>query len=157
MNIISFFVLATLLYFGGAQAGETHASTCRIKKLPGTKTQASGGWNVSILKESQRTKPGDSFLALEKNSGKRCEVELPSWAQTLYSTTGLRAIFIVEQSDASNTVVSWVDPADCKLLKTLQEFGPVKINNSAVEFAGGKDGPDKVPGKRIPLNADCLP
>jgi hypothetical protein len=39
----------------------------------------------------------------------------------------------------------------------LQEFGSVKITGSKVSFSGGKDGPEKVPGKDFKLGTGCLP
>ncbi|HEX5036200.1 MAG TPA: hypothetical protein VFX30_03485 [bacterium] len=130
---------------------------CGVEKLPGQAGQSAAGWNVSIVKENQRKKSGDAFVAVEKASGKRCELELPSWGETLYSAHGKGSLFIVEQGDASYTTLTWIEPNACKIVKTLSEYGAVKIVGASVIFPGGKDGPGTVLEKRFPLNTDCLP
>jgi hypothetical protein len=150
----SFFLLLSFLWVRVCLALSPPIG-CGIEKLAAG--QAAAGWDVSIVKESQRKKTGDAFVAVEKALGKRCELELPSWGETLYSAHGKQLLFIVEQGDASYTTLTWIEPSACKIVKTLREYGAVKIVGASLVFPGGKDGPDTVPEKRFPLNTDCLP
>jgi hypothetical protein len=144
------------LHAAGA-AAEAPRTACQIERLNGIDSQKIMNWEVSIEKEGKRKKAGDAFVAIEQQTGKRCELELKSWGEGLFSAQRAEPLIIVEERDTMHTTLEWVHPTDCKIIKTLSEFGSAQITNSSITFAGGQDGPNKVPGMKFSMEADCLP
>lgn len=143
----------SLLWLSTAQA----ADHCKIEKLNGIAPQKVGTWKVSVEKETKRRKPGDAFLGVDSASGKRCEIELDSWGEGLFSAQSDRFLLIVEQGDTRASTLTWIDPLACLALKNLRESGRVAVTDVEVSFSGGKDGPDTIPAKKFLLGPDCLP
>lgn len=156
MKWLPFFFI--ILFTQSALASEPkQPPTCQIKKLRSIQNQRVGDWEVSIEKENNRKKPGDAFLGINKHAGKFCEIELESWGSGLFVAQGKKLSLIIEQGDTNYSTLTWIDPEDCKAMKTLREFGTVKIQDRMISFSGGSDGPEKIPAKKVKINSDCLP
>ena len=146
-------MVLSFLLLPAAQA----ADSCKITKLGGLGPKKIEGWEVSVAKEDKRNKPGDALVLVETASGKRCEATLDSWGTELYAAKSSRLLIVVEQGDAGDGQLTWVDPASCKPLKSVRAAGRVKLSATAADFSGGKDGPAVIAPTRFTLGPDCLP
>jgi len=159
-SMLQTLLIIALAFYGALPVEAADAnlpSGCKIEKLPGIESQKTQGWELSILKESKRGKPGDAFLAIAPGTGKRCEIELDSWGTALFVARSQKLLVLVEQGDTDYSAITWIDPTACKSLKNVREIGLAKISNTALQFSGGQDGPTKISAKNIPLNSECLP